>query len=251
MPITYAVEHPGDPATTLTLSADYARSQFIYAHQQVRMIRIRRTDNQQDVTRQDLGVFFPDDPAYDNILGMLHNGSFLGTLYTSGPLPFREAHAFVVDGLVWLHNDDPCYFIVRWGDYVSFRRQYGDVLLGAERPPSAVAAATTPPTAPYLDLGTVLGDMHDGFPWKTGGTVLRTHITLPFPEGGSTELVQQLLRRAGVEKAYTNKLLVVVGMNDAGQYIAAYSYDDRQFGLVELHARELNRWWQMKCEGRL
>ena len=82
-------------------------------------------------------------------------------------------------------------------------------------------------------VGDVLCDMHDGFKYLPDNLTPGDDNYIKVRLDGSSEL----LRRLCNNKMVTNKYLVVVALTEVG-YLAAWSYDDRYFGLVELtHVR--------------
>ena len=69
--------------------------------------------------------------------------------------------------------------------------------------------------------------MHDGFPKSIS---VLTHSRRRID--GSTQIVTDLLEGFGVDKAYHNKIAVVINnKNRDGLITAIYSYDDRYFGV--------------------
>lgn len=87
-----------------------------------------------------------------------------------------------------------------------------------------------------LRIGDAIHDMHDGFPaWKRLDLDVDVEsvksIRTPMPQ--SAEVVNSMLAGYG-RYYYTNKTLVLVGTDHRGRYTFAYSYDDRELGVIQV-----------------
>lgn len=81
-----------------------------------------------------------------------------------------------------------------------------------------------------IKVGDSICDMHYGGP--SGSFV--THV--PVTVGAAKAVI------ASVKKEYTNKMLVVVGIEDE-LITAAYSYDDRRAGIISFDMAEVRGAW--------
>lgn len=88
-----------------------------------------------------------------------------------------------------------------------------------------------------FQLGETICDMHCGLPERTLypeniPLETRSHVCLRIEN--SSAVLNALMRRVlGKEMLPTNKMAKVIGQSNDGWWQAAYSYDDRCFGVFE------------------
>ncbi len=90
-------------------------------------------------------------------------------------------------------------------------------------------------------LGATVCDMHYGLPTYSGypervELEIRSHIQIDLK--GSSEVLNRMLDSIGIERIAHNKIAIVVDYKFDGWCVAAYSYDDRHFGMFEF--RQVN-----------
>ena len=93
----------------------------------------------------------------------------------------------------------------------------------------------------HSEIGEVVCDMHYGLPHtiKLHDVEYETGDLVVVKCAGSMVL-EALLDAVGIDRVYTNKMAVVVGEQRTGfggDLVAAYSYDDRRFGMFNLRRR--------------
>ena len=95
----------------------------------------------------------------------------------------------------------------------------------------------------HSEIGEVVCDMHYGLPptIKLHDVAYETGELVVVECAGSMVLEALLdavgiLDVVGIDRVYTNKMAVVVGKSRTG-LVAAYSYDDRRFGMFNLRRR--------------
>ena len=81
------------------------------------------------------------------------------------------------------------------------------------------------------DLGDVVGDMHEWGELMSRFTLV-SHVK--WSETGRYGFGSYIEHYTPQTRRYTNKLLVVIGWDDAAHLICAYSYDNRTAGIVVL-----------------
>lgn len=89
-------------------------------------------------------------------------------------------------------------------------------------------------------IGDVVCDMHYGLPntsWYPECVPLETKDHMRFAVDGSSGVLCFLLNQVGLKMHYTNKMAVVVGY-DGDWIVAAYSYDNRHFGMFKFCNKE-------------
>ena len=90
----------------------------------------------------------------------------------------------------------------------------------------------------YKEIGEVVCDMHYGLPTTTGypdenPIETRIHTRVDMITGSSKVLKAMLNGLLFKHRPTSNKMAVVVGYSFEGWHVAAYSYDDRTFGMFQ------------------
>lgn len=94
-----------------------------------------------------------------------------------------------------------------------------------------------------LDIGNIICDMHDGFSTKNIEGVLISYGLTAINAPDGSQFIYKILNGNGYQNTfYTNKSLIVIDSpyeENSGEWVvkAAYSYDNKFFGLVTIRMR--------------